>query len=128
MTDDELGEWFNNMGMAHFRLKNEEEALKNFRKAVTYRPDETLFWGNLGGAYGAVGDYANSIFSLKKGLEMAPDSVELRKNLALTYLKMKNYEGAIETLESIPAPERRRHEEIVVLLREARQKLSSGGN
>jgi tetratricopeptide (TPR) repeat protein len=127
MTDDELGEWFNNMGMAHFRLKNEEEALKNFRKAVTYRPDETLFWMNLGGAYGAVGDYKNSVSSLKKGLEMAPDSVELRKNLALTYMKMKNYEGAIETLEKVPAPERRSHEEIVALLKEVRQKLSNGG-
>ena len=127
MTDDEQGEWFNNMGMAHFRLKNREEALKNFRKAVTYRSDQPLFWGNLGGAYGAVGDYANSIFSLKKGLEMAPGSVELRKNLALTYLKMKNYESAIETLEEIPAPERRSNEEIAALLKEARHKLSGGG-
>jgi len=127
MTDDERGEWFNNKGMAHFRLKNQEEALKNFRKAVTYRPDQATFWGNLGGAYGAVGDYTNSISSLKKGLEMAPDSVELRKNLALTYMKMKNYESAIETLEKIPAPERRSHEEIVALLKEARQKLSDGG-
>ena len=126
MTHDERGEWFNNVGMAHFKLKNLEEALKNFLKAVKYRPGQPLFWGNLGGAYGAMGDYTNAVSSLEKGLEMAPDSVDLRKNLALTYMKMKNYEGAIEILEKIPTTERRSHEEIVALLKEARQKLSDG--
>jgi tetratricopeptide (TPR) repeat protein len=128
MTHDERGEWFNNMGMAQFKLKDREEALKDFLKAVMYRPDQALFWGNLGGAYGAMGDYRNSISSLKKGLEIAPDAVELRKNLALTYMKMKNYESAIETLEKISAPERRSNEEIAALLREARHKLLTKGN
>jgi Tfp pilus assembly protein PilF len=128
MTPDERGEWFNNMGMAHFNLKNRVEALKNFLKAVMYSPDKALFWGNLGGAYGAVGDYKNSISSLKKGLEIASDAVELRKNLALTYMKMKNYKTAIETLEKISAPERRSNEEIAALLREARHKLLTEGN
>jgi tetratricopeptide (TPR) repeat protein len=128
MTHDERGEWFNNMGMAQFKLKDREEALKDFLKAVMYCPDQALFWGNLGGAYGAMGDYRNSISSLKKGLEIAPDAVELRKNLALTYMKMKNYESAIETLEKISAPERRSNEEIAALLREARHKLLTKGN
>ena len=114
--------------MAHFNLKDRVEALKNFLKAVMYSPDKALFWGNLGGAYGAVGDYRNSISSLKKGLEIASDAVELRKNLALTYMKMKNYKTAIETLEKISAPERRNNEEIAALLREARHKLLTEGN
>jgi tetratricopeptide (TPR) repeat protein len=128
MTHDERGEWFNNVGMAQFKLKNLEEALKSFLKAVVYRPDQALFWGNLGGAYGAVGDYTNSISSLKKGLEIAPDSVELRKNLAITYMRIKDYQSAIETLEQVSAPEWSVNDGIAVLLREARHKLSSGGN
>jgi tetratricopeptide (TPR) repeat protein len=128
MTYEERGEWFNNAGMAQFKLKNREEALKSFRKAVVYRPDQALFWGNLGGAYGAAGDYRNSISSLKRGLEIAPDSVELRKNLAITYMRIKDYQSAIETLEKVSAPERSVHEHIRDLLLEARRNLSSEGH
>jgi Tfp pilus assembly protein PilF len=125
MTHDERGEWFNNVGMAQFKLKNREEALKNFKKAVMYRPEEPMFWGNLGGAYGSMGDYGDSVSSLKKGLEIAPDSIELSKNLALTYIKMGKYEDAVEALEKISPTDRKNNEQVMELLRKARQRLLS---
>jgi tetratricopeptide (TPR) repeat protein len=125
MTHDELGEWFNNKGLAHFKLKNGGKALKNFLKAVMYSPDQALFWSNLGGAYGSMGDYENAISALKKGLEIAPDSMELSINLALTYIKLEKYEDAVETLERIPLPDRRENEQIMELLRKARHRLLS---
>ena len=125
MTHDELGEWFNNTGMAHFKLKNGRRAVKNFRKAVMYSPDQALFWGNLGGAYGSMGDYENAISSLTKGLEIAPDSVELSINLALTYINLGRYEDAVEALEKIPLAGRRENEQVMELLRKARHRLLS---
>jgi tetratricopeptide (TPR) repeat protein len=72
-----------------------------------------------------LGDYRHSIASLEKGLEIDPDSVELRKNLALTHMKVGNYEKAIKTLERIPAEQREKSEDISALLGRARHELLS---
>lgn len=121
----EKGQWFNNRGMAYFQLGKTDKALADFLKAVAYWPYESQFWSNLGGAYGLLGDYRNSISSLKKGLEIAPDSLSLRINLAVTQIKIGNHEEAIMTLEKIPAHERETSEEIRALLRKARHGLLS---
>ena len=90
-----------------------------------YSPEQALFWGNLGGAYGSMGDYGNSVSSLKKGLDIAPDSIELSKNLALTYIKMGKYEEAVAALEKISPADRRDNAQVMELLRKARHKLLS---
>lgn len=123
MTHDEQGQWFNNMGMAYFNLRTNDDALKNFKKAIIFSPNESQFWANLGGAYGSMGDYINSVSALKKGLEIAPESIELRKNLAITYIRMEDYEKAILTLEKIPTHEIEINIEVEKLLKQARNKL-----
>lgn len=124
MTHRERGEWFNNMGMACFNLGKNEEAIRNFRKAVMFSPNEAQFWANLGGAYGSAGDYENSLAALKKGLEIAPDSLRLRKNLAVTYLRMGNPAMASSILEKIP-PSQRAEQGVIELLNEAYRALES---
>ena len=123
MTHNERGQWFNNVGMAYFVLKKQDEALKNFKKAVIFSPHESQFWANLGGAYGSAGDYENSVFFLKKGLNIAPDSIQLRKNLAITYMNMEDFKKAVVTLEKIPPQEREKDIEVNVLLRKARENI-----
>ena len=125
MTHNERGEWSNNMGMAHFRLKEQDKALDHFLKAVHFNPKEHQFWANLGGAYGSVGDYENSVSALRKGLDISEDSIQLRKNLAVTYMKMEDYEKAVITLEEISDSEMRKNRDIQGLLRKARNKLLS---
>ena len=125
MTPNQRGEWYNNMGMAHFKIGDQDEALNYFLKAVLYSPDESRFWGNLGGAYGSMGDYENSVRSLKRGLEISPNAIGLRKNLALTYMKIQDYEKALKTLERISIREREENPEINLLLRKARDGLLS---
>ena len=108
-TRQRQGQWFNNMGAAHFRLKNYDESLKNFIKAVEYCPSEIEYSSNLGGAYTAVGDYAKGALVLEKNLGIAPESVSLRKNLILTYIKMKRYRDAMRILEGISKKEREKY-------------------
>jgi tetratricopeptide (TPR) repeat protein len=124
-TNFEEGQWYNNRGMAYFRLGKKDKALADFLKAVAYWPHEAQFWSNLGGAYGTLGDYRNSISSLEKGLEIDPDSVDLRKNLAVSWIKVGNYGKAIEILERISVEERKKSEEISTLLGRARRELLS---
>jgi Flp pilus assembly protein TadD len=122
MTHNERGQWLNNMGMAYFKLGNDAEALKSFRKAILFCPNEPEFWANLGAVYGYLGDYENSVLVLKRALEIAPESISLRKNLAVTYLRMGNPAMALSTLESIPQSQRAEMD-VIQLVNEARRIL-----
>ena len=108
-TRKRRGQWYNNVGAAHFRLGNYNESLNNFLKAVKYCPSEIEYCINLGGAYTATGDYAKGASVLEKALEIAPDSAALRKNLALTYIQMKRYRDAMTVLQGIPKKEWGKH-------------------
>jgi tetratricopeptide (TPR) repeat protein len=114
--------------MAQFALEGYEEALKSFKKAVIYDPDEPLFWSNLGGAYGSLGDYGNSVVTFKKGLNIAENSLLLRKNLANTYIKMEAYGAAVSVLEEIPAIDRQKDAAVMRLLTLASSKQESGSH
>jgi tetratricopeptide (TPR) repeat protein len=70
-----------------------------------------------------MGRYEKSVSALRKALEIAPDSTELRKNLAVTYMRMGAYEEALSTLEGIPPSERMRSKDTETLLRNLRKKV-----
>ena len=103
MMPNEKGMLHNNEGMAYLQLDRLDEAIGFFEEAVRIYPSKARFWGNLGGVYGKKGWYKRSIAALEKGLEIEPDSFELRKNLAVTHMKMEAYEEALSILEKIPA-------------------------
>jgi len=105
MTSERRGQWYNYIGVAHFQLKNHNEALKYFTKAVKCCPGNIEYCTNLGCAYTANGNYAKGASVLEKTLEIAPDSASLRKNLALTYIQMKRYRDAMTVLQGIPEKE-----------------------
>jgi protein O-mannosyl-transferase len=128
MTHHEQGEWYNNMGMALFKMGEKEKGLKHLRKAVIAAPDEPVFWANLGGVYGMIGDYNNSINAFKKGICISPETVELRTNLALTYINLKSYQEAISVLEGIPEKEVKENAEVLRLLRQARVGMRNNGS
>lgn len=123
MTHKDQGEWFNNMGMIKFKFNDYDEAINNFLKATFFYPDEPMFWANLGGAYGSIGSYNKSIDALKKGVESSPGSIQLRQNLAVTYIFMEEYENAVMVLEEIPANDKNGNRDIEGLLKNARSKL-----
>ena len=123
MTPHVRGQWFNNMGMACFKLGKHDAALKNFNKAILFSSNEPQFWANLGGAHGSMGDYEKSLSVLKKGLDIDPDSFQLRKNIAITYMNMADYKKALSNLEKIPPKERARDKQTNALLIKAKEKL-----
>ncbi len=101
----EKEEWHSAMGIAYLKLNRAEEALPHLELAVEYGPDDPLNWTNLGAAYGSLGMYAESVDALNRGLEIDFDSVGLRKNLAIVYAEMGDYEKANEVLSEIPPHE-----------------------
>ena len=109
MSRSRWGQWYNNMGVAHFRLGRHDEAFKYFVKAATHCPRKIQYRANLGAAYTTKGDYERAASVLEKALEIAPDSVPLHKNLALNYIKMKRYRDAVRVLQDIPKEEWAKH-------------------
>jgi len=128
MTHHERGEWLNNKGMSLFILGKKDEAVIFLKNAVISAPRVSQFWANLGAAYGSIGDYRNSTISLTEGLNLSPNSVLLRINLATTYINMKDYERAMLTLEKISSRERYGNKRIAGLLRLAREKSITNRN
>ncbi len=99
------GQWNNNSGVAYFQLKNYTKALGYFMKAVIFCSDNVEYQTNLGSTHAANGNYAKGALVLEKTLAIAPDSVALRKNLALIYIQMKKYENAMTVLKGFPETE-----------------------
>lgn len=123
MTHYEQGRWYNNMGMAMWKKGNNVEALKFFQKAVKVAPEEVIFWSDLGGVYGAIGKYEESVKVLKHGIALSPDSIELRTNLAMSYINLKDYINALSTLEEISENERNTNKKILMLMEKAKEGL-----
>lgn len=109
MNRKKRGEWHNNIGTACFHLKNYQEALKHYRKAITLLPDESQPWANIGATYGEMGDYDNCVSALNKGLDITPDSIQLKKNLALAYHRMGGHAKAVSVIEEIPPCKWKQH-------------------
>ncbi|RJR41834.1 MAG: hypothetical protein C4576_17205 [Desulfobacteraceae bacterium] len=125
MSFGELSELHNNMGTAKSRLNRPIEAIAHFRKAVIYYSRNSVFWANLGAAYGAAGDLRKSMDAYRKGLLVEPDSSILRKGLALTFVNMQDYRSAFSILEEIPYA--RRDRDVHALLSESRTKMMLSG-
>ena len=124
MIHKEQGQWHNNRGMACYVLRDIPEAIKNFKKAVCFCPEKTMFWANLGGAYGAMCDYNGSVEAIKQGLIIKKDSQRLMENLAITYMRMGDYQKVISFIEDIPLTDRKKNDKLENLLNLAAGKLS----
>jgi Tfp pilus assembly protein PilF len=124
MTNHEHGEWFNNRGSALLGLGDRIEAIEHLNRAVTLVPDEAIFWANLGGAYGMIGDYEQSMNALKRGIDLSRDLIETRINLAITYMHLNDFKNALLVLEEISEKEREENQNVRVLIEMARKGLN----
>ncbi|MBW1765978.1 MAG: tetratricopeptide repeat protein [Deltaproteobacteria bacterium] len=123
MTHHKRGEWFNNMGTALFKLGEKAKAVDHFSKAVEFAPREELFWANLASIYGEMGDYDNSVKVINKALGVLPNSILLKTILAKNYINIKDYKKGIDILEAILSHETVNNNEIIELLKLARDNL-----
>lgn len=117
-------EWHRGMGVAYLKLDRAEEALPYLELAVEYGPDEPVNWTNLGAAYGIMGMHAESADALNKGLEIDFDSIPLRKNLAIAYVRMGDYDKANSVLSRIPPHEIEGRVDIERLIKNVKKRLT----
>lgn len=103
--------------MSAFRL---EEAIEEFRKALTYEPEDWASYNNMGCCYKYLGDFGKAIECLEKAAEYMGDgkSVLPYSNMADCYEALGDYKKAIwcyeKDLEMFP-DRRTFHKEIGLL-------------
>lgn len=87
-------------GLARYDLKDVNDSVKSYEKALNFGEDPYLY-GNLGWGYYLLGDYSSSIESSLHALSLKPGLNYVRMNLGITYLKKGDYELAFSSYASL---------------------------
>ena len=88
----------NNLGNALQKLEFYEEAIKNYKKAISLNNDISDLHLNLGLCYKSVNNQKEAIKSFTKAAELSPSSEEIQYELAESYFQLQDYENAEKLL------------------------------
>lgn len=91
---------WNNLGLAHDRMKRYEESIKDLRQALRVDPDYSEAWYNLGTVYNHLGRYQDSIAAYQQCLKLNPNDAEAWNNLGAMYGMTGNHREAIAAFET----------------------------
>ena len=91
---------FNLAGACFFGLGQYENAVKNYKKAISIKPDFPDFHFNLGNSYMELGKLNNAVECFKKVLIYIPENFPTLFNLAASYQKLEEFDEAIEQYQS----------------------------
>ena len=81
------------------KLLDLDNALKDFKKAILFSPEDVLYWENLGVAYGMMGDHGMAVDSLERGIKKGVETTSIRSNLAFAYIQNNECQKAVSLLE-----------------------------
>jgi len=89
-----MGEVWNNLGIAYREIGDPDEAISCFRKAVAFAPDMAEAHNNLGVAQDEFNLIENAANSYKKAIRIRPDYPSAHYNLGLSLQKLGRYKEA----------------------------------
>jgi tetratricopeptide (TPR) repeat protein len=102
MDKKERAEWHNNLGTAFFKRGDFFRAIGQIQQAIALDPNHPYLWANLGAGYFRTGDLNLAVETLREGLDKFPHSIDLKKKLAVLYLRIEESGSALPVLDSIP--------------------------
>jgi len=98
MLDQEpnIGQVWNNLGVAYRETGKPDDAVASFRAAVKFAPEMAEAWNNLGVAQDEFNLTENALNSYKKAIEIQPDYLSPHLNLGLVLQKTEQFKEAEE--------------------------------
>ena len=87
------------MGIAYDNLKQFEEAIKGYQKAVEIKPDDDSAYNNMGIAYDNLKQFEEAIKSYQKAIEINPYNNAAYYNMGIAYDNLKQFEEAIKSYQ-----------------------------
>ncbi|MFO7750317.1 MAG: tetratricopeptide repeat protein [Desulfobacteraceae bacterium] len=91
-----IGQVWNNQGVAYRELGKLDDAVASFRSAVRFAPEMAEAWNNLGVAQDELDLTENALNSYKKAIEIQPDYLSPHLNLGLLLQKSEQFKAAEE--------------------------------
>jgi len=91
----DMGEAYNDRGLAYFAIGENDKALADFDKAIELMPNSGGPHSNRGAVYSSLGNYDQAIADLDKAIELSPGLAKAYHNRGLTYLSLGEADKAI---------------------------------
>jgi len=91
-----IGEAWNNLGVAYRETGNQDEAISCFRRAVAFAPSMAEAWNNLGVAQDTFNLIENALKSYRKAIEIRSDYASAHLNFGISLQKLGRYKEAEE--------------------------------
>ncbi len=88
-------EFLNIYGYILFRLENNEEAIKLYKKIIKIKPDYAFAFNNLANVYSKLNKLEDAIRYFNQALKLKSDYFEASYGLSDVYFKMQNYDDAL---------------------------------
>jgi predicted TPR repeat methyltransferase len=92
----DLGEAWNNLGVAYREIGDQDEAISCFQRAVAFAPDMAEAWNNLGVAQDEFNLIENASKSYRKAIEIRSDYTSAHFNLGISLQKLGRFKEAEE--------------------------------
>jgi Flp pilus assembly protein TadD len=102
-SDPDLPEVNHQLGMIYVRTGRAEPGLQLLRKAVAIRPEESLYWNNLGAACLAIERSQEAVDAVRKALAIDPKNFMAWQNLGLGERDLGDRAAAVEAFDRAAA-------------------------
>lgn len=102
-ADPDLPEVNHQLGMVYVRTGRTEAGLQLLRKAVAIRPEESLYWNNLGAACLSIERSQEAVDAVRKALAIDPTNFMAWQNLALGQRDLGDRADAVEAFDRAAA-------------------------
>lgn len=89
----------NNLGDVYGRRGDLNNAVLEFKKAITIKPDYADAYHNLGNTYRVMGKIEDAIMNYQSALKFNPRLWQSYQNLAVIYFDQKQYKLALENMQ-----------------------------
>ncbi len=100
IIDEKFDYAYRNMGDAFIRLRKYKDAIDVLEKVLELTRPEEVIYEAIGHCYFRMNKYAPARFNFRKASHMNPSDSKLIYKIALTYIKEKQWETAINHLEN----------------------------
>lgn len=101
LSTNDLALEYYNKGIAASKEENFEEAISNYKKAVTVDPEFAFAYDNMGICYRRLNKYEEAIKAYEKSLKIDPNGSMPLQNIAVAYIYKKEYKKAVKAYEKL---------------------------
>jgi serine/threonine protein kinase len=92
---------YNKRGLAHASMKNYEQAVYDYSRAIQLGPPYAEAYNNRGAAHLMMKSYGQAVIDCSQAIDLAPDFVAAYVNRGIAHAALRNYEQALVDYDKV---------------------------